>query len=70
VDTLLEEARVASDFDNRMELYHAAEKAIVQDAPCLPLWFGQNYYLVKAYVKGFTPSPAITSWMKDVWVER
>lgn len=70
IDTLLEQARLASDYDSRMELYHMAEEAIVQDAPCLPLWFGQNYYLVKPYVKGFAPSPTITSWLKDVWIER
>ena len=70
VDALLEQARVTSDIDGRMELYHLAEQAIVQDAPCLPLWFGQNYYLVKPYVKGFNPAPTIISSLKDVWIER
>ncbi|MFA5374570.1 MAG: peptide ABC transporter substrate-binding protein [Dehalococcoidia bacterium] len=70
VDALLEEARVISDYDSRMEFYHLAEEAIVQDAPCMPLWFGQNYYLVKPYVKGFNPAPAIISSLKDVWIER
>jgi ABC-type oligopeptide transport system substrate-binding subunit len=70
VDALLEQARVTSDVDGRMEIYHLAEQAIVQDAPCLPLWFGQNYYLVKPYVKGFNPAPTIISSLKDVWIER
>lgn len=70
VDALLEQARVTSDVDSRMELYHSVEQAIVQDAPCLPLWFGQSYYLVKPYVKGFNPAPTITSFLKDVWIER
>ena len=70
VDALLEQARVTSDVGSRMELYHSAEQATVQDAPCLPLWFGQNYYLVKPYVKGFNPAPTIISSLKDVWIER
>jgi ABC-type transport system substrate-binding protein len=70
VDALLEQARVESDFNERMELYNLAEVAIVQDAPCLPLWFGQNYYLVKPYVKGFDPAPTVISSLKDVWIER
>ena len=70
VDTLLEQARVDTDTESRMELYHAAEQAIVNDAPCFPLWFGQNYYLVKPYVKGFNPSPTTISYLKDIWIER
>ena len=68
VDALLEQAGVASDTESRLELYRQAETAIVDDAPCLPLWFGQNYYLVKPYVKGFEPAPMIIPWMKDVWI--
>jgi oligopeptide transport system substrate-binding protein len=70
VDALLEQARVTSDVGSRMELYHSAEQSVVQDAPCLPLWFGQNYYLVKPYVKGFNPASTIISSLKDVWIER
>jgi len=61
---------VDTDTESRMELYHAAEQAIVNDAPCFPLWFGQNYYLVKPYVKGFNPSPTTISYLKDIWIER
>jgi oligopeptide transport system substrate-binding protein len=68
VDALLEQARVEADPVVRLELYRQAQTAIVDDAPCLPLWFGQNYYLVKSYVKGFEPAPMIIPWMKDVWI--
>ena len=70
VDELLDEARITSDVDNRMDLYHSAEQAIVSDAPCFPLWFGRNYYLVKPYVKGFNPAPTTISYLKDIWIER
>jgi oligopeptide transport system substrate-binding protein len=68
MDALLEQARVEADPAVRLELYRQAEAAIVNDAACLPLWFGQNYYLVKPYVKGFKPVPMIIPWMKDVWI--
>lgn len=53
-DSLLEEADRELDESGRMELYQQAEKIVVDDAPCLPLWFGQNYVLVRPYVKNYT----------------
>lgn len=70
VDELLDEARITPDVDTRMELYNSAEQSIVSDAPCFPLWFGRNYYLVKPYVKGFNPAPTTISYLKDIWIER
>lgn len=70
VDATLEQARIDTDTDSRMELYKAAEQAIVSDAPLFPLWYGRNYYLVKPYVKGFNPAPTTISYLKDVWIER
>jgi len=29
----------------------------IDDAACLPLWFGQNYILVKPYVEGYELTP-------------
>jgi oligopeptide transport system substrate-binding protein len=54
VDNLLKEADGEFDESKRMELYQQAEKIIVDDAACLPLWFGQNYVLVRPYVKNYT----------------
>ncbi|MEA1958766.1 MAG: peptide ABC transporter substrate-binding protein [Chloroflexota bacterium] len=69
VDELLEEARVTVDADARYEIYRQAEEAIVMDAPCIPLWYGQSYYLVKPKVRGFEPAPMIVPMLKDVWIE-
>jgi len=30
---------------------------LVDDATCLPLWFGRNYILVKPYVEGYELNP-------------
>ncbi len=70
VDQLLEEARVESDFESRLGVYREVEQAIVQDAPLLPLWFGESYYLVKPYVEGFSPAPMIIPTLKDVWLQK
>ena len=70
VDQLLEEARVESDFESRLAVYREVEQAIVQDAPLLPLWFGESYYLVKPYVEGFSPAPMIIPTFKDVWLQK
>ncbi len=69
LDELLEMARVEGDFDSRREIYQAVEETIVADAPWLPLWFGQSYYLVKPEVKGFFPAPIVIPVLKGVWIE-
>jgi len=57
VDDLLEQAAIEQDDETRMELYRQAEQQIVDDAACLPLWFGRSYILVKPYVEGYRISP-------------
>ena len=69
LDELLEMARVEGDFDSRREIYQAVEETIVADAPWLPLWFGQSYYLVKPEVKGFFLAPIVIPVLKGVWIE-
>jgi oligopeptide transport system substrate-binding protein len=70
VDQLLEMARVEGDIDARLAMYQEIEQIIVDDAPWLPLWFGRSYFLVKPYVKGFTPAPMVIPYLKDIWIER
>ncbi len=54
VDALLEMAGTELDIEQSLALYQQAEQKLVEDAACLPLWFGQNYILVKPYVKGYS----------------
>jgi oligopeptide transport system substrate-binding protein len=70
VDALLEAARVESDTEARLAIYGEIEQAIVNDAPCLPIYFDQDYYLVKPEVKGFHPSPLVSPIFKDVWIDK
>ncbi len=53
VDALLRAAGVEWDSDLSLELYRQAEQKLVSDAACLPLWFEQDYVLVKPYVTGY-----------------
>jgi ABC-type oligopeptide transport system substrate-binding subunit len=70
VDTSLEAARVESDAEARLAMYGAIEQTIVNDAPCLPLYFDRDYYLVKPDVKGFHPAPLVVPTFKDVWIDK
>ncbi|MFC2066236.1 peptide ABC transporter substrate-binding protein [Chloroflexota bacterium] len=57
VDALLDMAAVETDLKKSLALYQQAEQKLVDDAACLPLWFGQNYVLVKPYVDGYSLTP-------------
>ncbi len=57
VDAVLERASVEPDYKQSLALYQQAEQMLVDDAACLPLWFGQNYVLVKPYVEGYELNP-------------
>ncbi len=57
IDALLERAGVELDNNVSLELYQQAEQELVEDAACLPLWFGRSYILVKPYVRGYSLNP-------------
>lgn len=69
VDALLEEAGVEGDSERSLGLYQQAEQKLVEDAVCLPLYFGQDYTLVKPYVKGYSPNPLGFVRLNEVSVE-
>jgi oligopeptide transport system substrate-binding protein len=66
VDALLEQAGVELDNDLSLALYQQAEQLLVEDAACLPLWFGQNYVLVRPYVLGYELTPLGFAMLKEV----
>ena len=57
LDSLLDQAATEQDRAVRLSMYQQAEQLVVDDAPCLPLFHGTNYILVKPYVKGYELSP-------------
>jgi oligopeptide transport system substrate-binding protein len=70
VDALLDKAGLEADRELSLELYQQAEQKMVTEAACLPLWFGQNYILVKPYVKGYEPNPLGIPMLNKVYIER
>ncbi|MFW6126152.1 MAG: peptide ABC transporter substrate-binding protein [Chloroflexota bacterium] len=70
VDRLLEKARVETDASIRLATYREAEQAIIEDAPVVPLWNKTAYYLVKPYVKGFSPPPVVMPVLSNIWLEK
>ena len=69
VDALLDMANVELDSELSLALYQQAEQELVSDAACLPLWFGQNYILVKPYVEGYELNPIGLPTLNNVSVE-
>ena len=69
MDSLLDEAGVKQDRESSLTLYQQAEQKLITDAACLPLWFGQNYTIVKSYVKGYQLNPLGYPMLNKVSVE-
>ena len=69
VDALLYEAGTEQDNVRSLELYQQVERILVEDAACLPLWFGQNYVLVKSRVRGYSLNPMGFASLNMVSVE-
>ena len=69
LDSLLDRAAIEQDDAIRLSIYHEAEQKIVDEAPCLPLWFGTNYVLVKPYVKGYVLNPLGIPDLSKVYIE-
>ncbi len=57
VDTLLDQAAVATEDARRQTLYREAERQILADAPVVPLYHDVEYTLIKPYVRGLVVTP-------------
>lgn len=69
IDALLDRAATETDSDLSLEMYREIEQLLVDDAACLPLWFGMNYILVKPYVKGYRLNPMGYAMLNEVWID-
>jgi len=69
VDALLEAAGVEPDNELSLALYQQAEQKLVEDTACLPLCFGQNYILIKPYIKGYKLNPLGCPMLNSVSIE-
>ena len=69
LDRLLVQARTELDQQARFELYHRAEETIVRDAPWIPLWHGDEaYVLVKPNVHDYHLLPLVVPKLRFVYM--
>jgi oligopeptide transport system substrate-binding protein len=68
-DKLVVQARTEQDTAKRMQLYQQAEKMLIQDMPWVPLYFGQQHYVVKPHVKNWKPGAIVIPFLRYVSVE-
>ncbi len=68
-DGLVEEARRATDQEERMRLYQQADRILVEEAAVVPLLYRRYHLLVKPWVKKFPTSPMKMLFWKDVIIE-
>jgi len=70
LDALLDQAAIEQNMAVRLAMYQQAEQLVVDDAPCLPLFHGNNYILVKSYVKGYELSPLGIPDLSKVYIDK
>ena len=69
LDRLLEQARTELDQEARFNLYHRAEEIILRDAPWIPLWHGdEGYVLVKPNVQNYYLLPLVVPKLRFVYL--
>jgi len=66
IDALLADAAVEMDPALSLEKYREIERLLVEDAACLPLWFEEDYILVKPHVVGYELNPMGFAWLNQV----
>lgn len=70
LDDLLDQAAIEQNSAARLAMYQQAEQRVVNEAPCLPLWFGVNYILVKPWVIGYELNPLGIPDLSQVYIEQ
>jgi len=70
LDALLDQAAIEQNRAVRLDMYQQAEQLVVDDAPCLPLFHGTNYILVKPYVKNYELGPLGVPDLSKVYLEQ
>jgi len=70
VDALLKEGSLEQDLSASLEIYSRAEQLLVDKACCIPLWFGENYLLIKPYVKNYSLNPLGIVMLDKVFIQK
>jgi ABC-type transport system substrate-binding protein len=69
VDKLFTEARATADVAQANELYNQAEKLILADAPCIPLYTYRDARITNNRIAGFNYNSFALTDMWKLWVK-
>ena len=61
-DKLTEQGDTAATTEERVPFYQQAGEILIQDLPGPPLFHAANFFLVKPYVTGYTPTSIDGYW--------
>ena len=70
VDSLLRQARRASNEAVRLGLYGLVETRVVEEAVVAPLYFGVSHELVQPWIVGYPGRPIVREWLTEVSTSR
>ncbi len=68
-DQLVKAASQVSDQGERVKLYQAADRILIEEAAVIPLWYQRYHVLVKPWISHFRLSPMRSWHWKDVIIE-
>ena len=68
-ETLVEAASRAGDQAERVKMYQAADRILIEEAALIPLSYGRYHQLVKPWISKYRLSPMGVSYCKDVIIE-
>lgn len=69
-DQLLAAAASTSDNGRRYELFQQAEAILLDQAPLIPLFSGEQPYLIRPWVRDWPPSKLGFVRFNNVWLEK
>jgi len=69
VDKLFEQARSTVDETQRYSLYNEAEKLIMSDAPCVPIYTYRDFRVTNNRIGGFTYNAFAQINMWEMWIK-
>lgn len=68
-DKLYEKAIITTNKKNRFELCLEADQIIATEVPLIPLWYHQNYQLIRGTVKNFKSNSMTIQYLVNVKIE-
>lgn len=69
-DALLEKGFSAKDIDEGNKYYQQAEQLVMDDAPVIVLWYGENLKVIHSFVKNFYFNPMNYKDFSEVYIQK